>query len=789
MLGFFRKYQKYFFIFVTTIIVISFSFFGVINSMGSPQIPDPVVHTTTHGVKIRKSKLEQMAYFLSTDAQDRLFFGGRKGPNFLNDGVLQKDFLASGLAEVLAAHYQGLLKVDLESKAKREKNFQLYRHPQAEFISVENAWNFIAPDMKQYFHELQNGDDPLSGGKFHARIQLYLGQRRFPPNTLKQILSYQNRQYSWVPPDPNLVHADLSVFGYKTIDDWFGPRFVRLASAVILDTAEMARKQGLSVSDDEALASLIRQTHFSYEQVKNSPYFDSVNVDDYLQQQLRFMHMDMKQAVNLWKQVLLFRLYFDSVGDSVFVDRMPYKNFADYANLTVSGNLYRLSEDMRLANFQDFQRFEFYLSAVAKRDKGNPLSLPAEFFSAEKLVKVHPEFVQKRYKISVASVDAQKFQDEVGTKEMWNWQMEDGNWALLQKTFSDLGIQESRTREERFAALNDLSRNARQKVDNFSKEMLVKENLQWVDEFLDAAKPEIEVIAIRMGGSFSPLSGIESGEILAALLDNAASGVDVPELRKYSEDSRHYYKIQLIEAAPQMDVLTFSEMKNDGTLDESLRKTLENHYEKIRENDPDKFKNPSGEWKSFADVRDLAAKDYFSDVLLAVNSNVESSDPLTVDDAARYRFKVIMENLKEAVEKDPVSSEWIAGAGKGRSDALLALRPPLIDQWKVVKTDYKLRRSGDNEEKIDRESVFALQPGQWSEIYMPPQGDISFFQLVTKEVDTDQKLIMDGITEGQHLLSNSAKKLLLEKTLSLIEEKQPIKLDYLNSTYQHAKLD
>ncbi len=784
MLGFFRKYQKYFFIFVTTIIVISFSFFGVINSLNGPQISDPVVRTAIDGTKVKKSELEQMAYFLTTDAQDKLYFGGRRGPNFLNDGVLQNDFLQSGLASVLARQYGDFLRGDLDARAKKERNFKLYRHPQAEFISVENAWNFLAPDMKRHFSQLQGGENPVSEEEFNARVQLYLGQRKLSPLTVKQVLAYQNQQYSWVPQDPNLPQTDLSVFGYKTIDDWFGPRFIRLASALILDVAKMAEQQGLKVSDDEATASLIKQTRVSYEQNKSSPYFESVNADDYLKNQLRLMHMDMKQAVNLWKKVLLFRRYFDVVGNSVLVDRLPYKNFADYASLAVHGNLYRLSDAMRLSHFQDLQRFEYYLSAVAKRDQENPLALPTEFYSSDEVARHYPEFVQKRYEVSIASVDTVELQNEVGTKEMWNWQMQDENWDLLRNTFTDLGVRDASGREDRFAALNSLNRDARNKIDQFSKEMIVKENPEWIDRALESHRPQTRIIGIRMGGSVPVLPGVENGVELAGLLDRSA-----PELSKYTEDGRHYYRIQRLRTAPEMDVLTFAEVKNDGSLDERLRTVLEEHYEKIREENPDKYKTASGEWKSFSDARDRVAKDYFTDVLLAVNDKVNSTEALTVDDAARYRFTEIMENLKKRVESDPENSEWILAGESIVNDNDLSPRPPLIEQWKMVKSEYSLKRSGANDEKIDRELAFSLQPGEWSGIYTPPQGDVSFFQLVKKEVEPDQGLISEGIVEGQDLLSNNAKKQLLEKTLTLIEEIQPIKLDYLRPGDEHAKLD
>ena len=102
MLEFFRKYQSIIYIFVTVVIVISFSFFGTYSTIVSNPVRDQVVFTAIDGTAVKRSDLDEMVIFISTDSQDKLLFGGAWGPNFLNDGVIRKDVLTTGMGEVLA---------------------------------------------------------------------------------------------------------------------------------------------------------------------------------------------------------------------------------------------------------------------------------------------------------------------------------------------------------------------------------------------------------------------------------------------------------------------------------------------------------------------------------------------------------------------------------------------------------------------------------------------------------------------------------------------------------------
>ena len=782
MLHFFRTHQKYFYFFVTFIIVISFSFFGVINSITGPSMPNPVAFVAVDGESIKQTELERLTFFIGTDDYDKMAFRGQWGPNFLNDGVIPKDFLATGLLYPVLDAYGDFLRPDFDVRLAKEKRYELYHHPEAKFISVENAWNYLAPDMKRHYEQLQSSDDALAQSAVKSRTQLFLGQRRLPPIALKQVMRYQRQQYNWIPEDQNLDRADLSLFGYQTIEDWFGPRLTRLVAALIIDVSKMAQQQGIVVSDEEALASLIQQAQRSFEQNKNSPYMNVVNADQYLQEQLRRMRMDLHQAVKTWKQVLLFRRYFQEYGETMLVDRLPYESFAQFAHEYVAGDLYQLPEAVRLSSFRDLQQYEYYIRAVAMHEKGS-LSIPTEYRSVEEVAKAHPSFVQRRYRLHAASVDAREVENQVGTKEMWDWQLGDDNWALLEQKFPTLGAAEATDSDSRFAILDDLTPIMRDKVDEYSRTEMMREHPEWMAQMLEEADPKSHLVGLRLGGDDSPFPGIKQCETLMVLFDQALSGDDEAQvaLNSYTEDGRYHYRFSIHEAAPEVEVLTFAELKKDGSLDQALRATLEAHYEEIREESPEKYQAANGDWKPFQDVRDFVAKDYFSDVLLAVEGQIQSDDPLTVDDAARYRFSEWMKQVKNDVEKNPNDSQWVRGDDLEIYDQDLSPRPDLGEQWKLMKSSYRLSLGGDRDERINRDEAFALNEGDWSDVFVPVQGDITFFQLREKGVDKDESDLIQGMVIAQNYLAWDAERALMEKTLEEIDQKQPIVLKIFNS--------
>ncbi|MCB1135303.1 MAG: SurA N-terminal domain-containing protein, partial [Chlamydiia bacterium] len=271
MLEFFRRYQKFFYIVITTVIIISFSFFGTYGTLTKGGGEDKAAFTAIDGRSIPRSELERMVVFLQTDRDDKRNLGGLWGPNFLNDGVVAHDFLETGIAAQLLSSFQTDIASDLEQRQQRERTFRPYQHPDAGFLSAELAWSYFVPDLKGAYDRLRQQEDASSPDAIAARIDLYLQERKFPASSLRQVLRYQERQYEWLRNDPRLVHEDLSLFRYHTVDDWFGTRFMHLVAQFIMNGATLATERGYSVSADEALVELMRINDRRFQEIAQNP--------------------------------------------------------------------------------------------------------------------------------------------------------------------------------------------------------------------------------------------------------------------------------------------------------------------------------------------------------------------------------------------------------------------------------------------------------------------------------------------------------------------------------------
>ena len=325
MLDFFRRHQRYFFIVITIVIVISFSFFGTYGTFSTGSFREEIAFRTVDGTDISATSFDEMVSFISTDATDKLIFGALWGPNFLNDGVISKDFLQTGLGVVLATNIPTTLLPTSRHVWKRKGVFPFYVHPDARFIGVESAWNYFAPGMANYYYQMRNAIDPLDQSALRARTALYLMERQFPPQVLRQVIRYQEKQNSWIAPDRNLEHAELALYGYHTVEDWFGPRFLRLAAEFIMNAAVIAEQKGYHVSKADAMADLIRNADTSFQQNARNPNVGVATSQEYFNEQLRRLGMDQNGAASVWRQVMLFRRLFQDMGSSASLIRLLTK--------------------------------------------------------------------------------------------------------------------------------------------------------------------------------------------------------------------------------------------------------------------------------------------------------------------------------------------------------------------------------------------------------------------------------------------------------------------------------
>jgi len=795
MLEFFRKHQRYFFLIITVVIVISFSFFGTYGAMMSDRGGhEEVVFTAVDGTPIMRSELDEMTLFISTDSGDKLLFGGIWGPNFLNDGVIRRDILSTGFAEQIITAYPDLISEELLLRFAKEKHFVPYTHPQAQFLSIENAWSYFIPEIKKQFDILRSATNPLTSAAIAARISLYLESRKLPPAILRQIMLYQEKQYPWLTHDPNLEAAELAVFNYHTIQDWFGARFLQLTAEVIINSAKLAEKKGYIVTREEALASLWRNAELSFQENSTNPHIGVTSVEEYFREQLRRLNLDMGRATKLWQQILLFRRLFEDASGSAFVDPLFMQQFAAYANDRLQGVSYRLPEPLHLGDFSVLQQFETYLDKISKRsleDKAS-LALPKIFLSAEELLKSSPELVQKRYLIEISSIDKAALEEKISLKDSWAWEIQEDHWQMLQKQFPELGMVQAQERAERFAALDKLSEAMREKVDAYARAAIVDSHPAWIEEALAAQEPTKEIISIRLKGGRPPLAGVEKREKLMELLETAdkapvAKGSDlgVGVLDLFTADNKIYYKIRVIDRSRQWEPLLFAEAKNYGVIEQLVNSQLEAYYRKIREGKEKEFRREDGSWSPFVDVKNKVAEDYFAKVLAAIRENyalnkeAKYETMLTVDQAAPFRLYPYVKAIHDQLQAGDNASEALIpdNDAESQKEQDFLQQPSLEKQWFLHYRSWQIERSLPSKDKErDLSQAFSFSPGQWSSIIVPPNGDLSFFRVVAKESGETATGTEQQTVALQRLVGGELQSKLMQQAIALFKEKQAISL-------------
>jgi GcvH upstream region-like protein len=808
MLQLFRKYQRYLYILITTVIVISFSFFGTYGTLSDGSFREQVAFTTIDGTDITRHELDEMVQFLATDNEDKVLFGGMWGPNFLNDGVIKKNFIETGLGFVLAEAYIDQIAPDLASRHDKEQRYSLYSHPQAQFINVEGAWNYFSPNMKEYYTALRNSSDPTSTQALRSRMALFIMERQFPPSLLRQVLRYQESQHSYIKPDPNLNYIDLSLFGYHTFEDWFGPRFTRLIAEFIINTAAIAEQRGYEVSRTEALADLKRNAEISYQQNLKSSHLAVKDSHEYFQEQLRRLGMDQNMAAKVWQKVLLFRRLFQDLGSSMFVDPASFHGLNEYSLEALDGTVYTVPNDLQINSYRTLQKFEVYLDAIAKRsdDERTKLAMPTSFLSAADITKKNPDLVEKKYLLEVAEINKKNLEASISLKDTWAYETSNEGWKKIQTHFADLKLNANATAQERFTALESMDEKTRQGVDAYARDSIIESHPEMIANALKQASASQKIVGLTEAKAATGFAGVNSGKKLIELLDaapvnKAAASTDaekaaIAALSSFTGDNNTYYSITVIERAPKAQILTFAQANSKGILDAMLDKQLEEHYTKIREATPGEFQTASKAWKPFADVKDTVADKYFDKVLKGLKTAYATAiapekppEKVLNDLAATYRLYPYMRDMQQKLSKDPALSDSLAKdtAGETQPESIKE-NAPLADQWKLVKSNTQITKSS-GDIGSNKDALFALTPGQFSAVTAQANGNVSFFQVKQRGNQTSDLSKAASVLQTRRLLADGAQHKLMQQLLTEMKDKKAISLEYLDKSSASESAD
>lgn len=779
MMKFIRKYQWYFYVVVTTMVVISFSFFGTYGAVSNAAGRDVTAFHTLDGRPVPRSELEEMALFISTDSFDKLLTGPYLGANFLNDGVVQKSVIETGLGAVLIEQFPEIYRSDLETRLQREKRYTPYTHPELPFVSAKGVWNYFAPTINSQLEYVQQSTNPLDPSVTQALMGLYLAERQFPSPALSQMLRYQEKQYG--KPDLNLNRVDLSLFGFHSLDDWFGPRFSRMVAQVIINSAILAEQKGYRVTNEEAWADLLRNAQKSFHDLNANGIVVAPSLNDYINGQLRRMGMDASKATKIWRQVLLFTRLEEDLKQSQLIDAQTLASLNQYSLEEVEGNQYQLPKPLQLSDFKNLEHFEVYLDQIAKRGSKGDLMLPKEFLSVGEIQKKAPELVQKRYLVEINKTDLKKLQTRISLKETLDWELDVNHFNQLKKEFADLGVSESGTLDQRIQALSALDSSQRAKVDAYATREIALAHPEWIERGLETSKPETMTLSIRFKGGKAPLPGINNSQGFMDLLDKETS------ITKYSQDQDHYYNIRVLDRSAAPEALTFEEAEKAGLLAPLSKKVLEPYYLQIRTESETGFKKDNGAWKEFTEVEGKVAEEYYKPLLTAIEKQNNKSSTIP-DIAASLRFQYYGTQVKSELEKKGTSAFVEAKKAPDAQAGKLPAHPSLSQQFLFIEEPKTISRSS-NPEGADLEQLFALKPGQWSPLSTPPHGDITFFQAKEKRIKQDPQQMFTQAARLNDLIGNEAFLSYFKKVIQEFKEKNAISFDYLNHKQEMSEAE
>lgn len=684
MLSFLRKYQRGFFLFVTFLLILSFSVFGAISTfMETRSTEEKPLGSTVAGTPIFPSAVHRLSRFLSTDAE--AFLPG-EFPNFCNDGVIRRDFLATGLSELFLEAYWDVFSGGLKKRLASARAYRPYAHPEAPYFSAEAIWERFLPEMKDGLREVSSQEE-ASLETFASLAKLYLLQASLPPELLRQILLSHAGQMAWIRPDPLLQRGDFSLFGFHSFSDWFGPRFVDLHAQWILNEAAEAEKEGIQVSLEEAKGDLFR--NFSDAVKKRGASFKGLSFADHLAS----LGFSEREAAETWRFVLLFRKRNRHVADGILVDRLPYQEFAAYSSEEIHIDQYSWDPSLSMRSLADGLELEIYLSAVSP-----DLSLdapPQTFYSAQEVEKRMPDLVRSFFSAKVTRATKEQIALRASLREIASWQKDPEHWDLLRQKFPRLPVLPS----------EDLDPALKAEVDAWTRLRLLEIHPEWIEEELSYFPPKVQEFSLSSVSCSLP--SIQDPRRLAARLECALleDGDAKESLRKYCDDGDTFYRFEEIEGKKKGAVLSFAEAKKLGSLPKEREARLEALYARLKKESQEK-KAPlfvDGKWRPRKEVEEV-----LSEKMLPSLPKTDSSIPLE-----QRRLWLWTKSLREKF----ALGETLEG---GSED-------PVRNMFALQKTEKTIARKGKEQEMI--EEGFSMLPETWSSPRATPEGKISFFFL------------------------------------------------------------
>ncbi len=628
MLGFLKKYQKIFFVFVALLVGVSVMLVGLLPRNLS-SAGDKTLFKAVTGKKIKRSHYEGLKALLSTNNGEMALYGQNLGMNFFLEDAFTQNIIQPKLMGLIAQKKQDELAPLWKEQHEKEKLYKSYAHPQAAHVSADSVWHKHAPQIPELLEKLQNETDLQKA--FTLRTELFLEENQFSPFALWQFLAEKQTQYQWLQKDENMAPYSLSLFGYRSLQDWFGPKVMDYACQFILQVSSIAQKRGYQASYKEAENSLAKLNEKCFQQLQFLGLKEFSDAESYFYAKLNRLGMNKVQMVSLWREILTFQNFFNEASHAALLDDLTLEDFEKYASEQVQVCTYMPPEHLRFRSPKDLAQLETYLAALGKPQE--LLSLNFELNDFKDIEKENPQLIEQRVEIDYKEVDVHQAAISVSVQAIWNWKNDPKNCQELLTRFPKLQIDEKMSPSNYQACFDDLDYFTQMQLDQHIRQTLLKQDENWLANAFEKVPNKNESFYSRKSGYKLPFKGLEISSKKESFLKNFFNFFQEEKaLDSVTFDDVHFYKISAVKGLEEPKLVRYEDLLKDKTAEKMLQQALKKEHKKSA------FKD-----QEFAKVKDKVLCQYLEPIQSAILKDFTTfsgSDPKQLNEIFYCNYRL-----------------------------------------------------------------------------------------------------------------------------------------------------
>lgn len=681
MMSFLRRQQRVITIAITVCCISTFVFFGSSKAFAPSRAALEVTVWQSKNLSLSAHELQARAHFLASE-----MVGSPQSAHtwcaWMNPGFVSEWILSSGLGAEMMASSPVMLKELEEAKAK-ESRWKGYKHPYLGHLNYDAVLAQFNPplaaSLKKWKSETQL--------KPEVKIELYKQAKRMPSEFFTTIIRYHESAASAQQKDPTLAERSMAVFGYETMDSWFGKEFMNSCVKLIALGAQEAQTLGYDISEDEIKRSI--QSRMEEIWAKVSEKGLDISLPNFKSQMFRSFGMSEEQFTRFWKELVLFENFYHHEGSKTLADPLAAKEMTAFISETREVDLYEVPAAFRILTLDSLAKLQLYWHYTTGLALTDP-AVPLHKRSVAEIANACPELIAKRVDLEWKQLKLDDFRLRMGPKKMIVRQTQDDIWAVISSQVTSKQVTDSK---ERMTLLSNLEKNSREKVDRETLKWLLKHKPEELVSGFEEVQSQKQSLVFALASAQQPMEGISNIQLLLKEMEKGATKAP------YTQDENNYYLFSSLDVGKD-ELLDFTKAGELSILEALLSKKLKAHYETMKSRQaPALYKE--GKLLEMSKVRSQVLMDLFQPLLVELQHQMAS---LTAQAPKSQIYK-----LNEANE---VSSYRFVGLLQ--QTTWLESQEGEVVAWAPLKTSRQLRREDVYQSPLAQ--VFELLPGQWSAI-------------------------------------------------------------------------